>query len=781
MVFGTSMMYQTMYKYPVFQSLLYSQNNKIIFILESKLAEHMIMIRLLLLLTSLHQLRAVISTSCPNTSTTGDTKPLYLVTLVPYNRFVSIVSGALVAQDEINNRTNLLPGYHIELIIKRRESCSSDHLVVGLSNLLKYTIDPPCRPVVAVSGLGCSSHTIVMSPIASNLDLIQLAAVNSPILQTQNYRFPHLWTFIGSATVYADIVIALLDEFNWKRVGLVYDSGSAFTRETAVDFEKKIKSSRSKNVVFSKEIRGTTKIYFDSVISGIKSQGVTILVVMLRKEQDSILVTRAVEEGLLYPQYTWIHVEIKPELLANKELHDPATIFTGIQGHIFLVPLTAAHNPSARLVSGEPYSAFEQKFENKRPQLKNLYNGSDIISGVAFGSYYYDQVWALALALNKSLPVLRNKNLSIDHYTIGQPEITNVIEEQMANLSFKGAGGLVEFNQYRSVSTPVQIIWFIGETEHNVGIYNPLNVTNFHTSMNASDLPKDRLDDVYVLIPLPVAIVLYVAAAAVVIFTTIQLVLFMYLHYNNSKVVRATSPYLSLVMFVGCYLFCLAAIFSITEGSFFLSPSMFSATTCLTLLSTMNAFSLTLTTLFLKRLRVYHIFKSSNHLKSNLSKKYKNYSLFFFILLLALTPNIIFLLSLIFEIPARSITRDPNFINVVHIHLTGTGPYVAVACMFAYHALFLLLILFLAIRTRKIEYHNFKDTKKINLFIAFVFIIATLGSASVTVLILREKDSDGYVVLTVCLLILPTACQLVLFLPKILPTILSGIRNIKKT
>ena len=740
------------------------------------------MIRLLLLLMLLHQVRAVISTSCPNTSTTGDTKPLYLVTLAPFNRFVSVVSGALVAQDEINNRTNLLPGYHIELIIKRREFCSTSQLVVGLSNLLKYTIDPPCRPVVAVSGLGCSSHAIVMSPIAGNLDLIQLAGVNSPIFQTQNHQFPHLWTFIGSATVYPDIVLALMDDFNWKRVGLVYNSDSAFTSETAVDFEQKIKSSKSKKLVFSKEIRGTAKIYFERVISHIKSQGVTILVVMLDRQQDSILVTRAVEEGLLYPQYTWIHVEIKPDWLVNKELHDPATIFTGIQGHIFLVPLTAAHNSSAHLVSGEPYSAFEQKFENKLPQLKNLYNESDIISNVVFGSYYYDQVWALALALNKSLPVLRNKNLSIDNYTIGQPEITNVIEEQMANLSFKGAGGLVEFNQYRSVSTPVQIIWFIGETERNVGIYDPLNVTNFNTSINTSDLPKERLDNVYVLIPLPVAIVLYVAAAAVVIFTTIQLVLFMYLHYKNSKVVKATSPYLSLVMFVGCYLFCLAAIFSITQGSFLLPSSMYSATICILLLSAMNAFSLTLTTLFIKLLRVYHIFKSSNHLKSNLGKKFKNYSLFFFILLLALTPNIVFLFSLMFEIPKMSTIRDTKFMNVVHIRLTGTGPYVAVACMFAYLAMFLLLILFLAIRTRKIEYDNFKDTKKINIFIAIVFFITTMGSTSVSVLFLVEKEPEGYVVLTVCLLILPTACQLVLFLPKILPTILSGIlNNIKKT
>ena len=57
-----------------------------------------------------------------------------------------------------------------------------------------------------------------MSPaIAGNLDLIQLAGVNSPIFQTQNHQFhTHLWTFIGSATVYSDTVLALMEKFNWK-------------------------------------------------------------------------------------------------------------------------------------------------------------------------------------------------------------------------------------------------------------------------------------------------------------------------------------------------------------------------------------------------------------------------------------------------------------------------------------------------------------------------------------------------------------------------------------
>ena len=750
----------------------------------SKRISMMLKLYLLLLLLSLLRVSAIAASRCPNSSLTVDTKPLYLVTLVSFTRVVSIVAGALVAQEEINNRANLLPGYHIELIVKRQEPCSSSDIATGLSNILKYTIDPPCRPVVAVGGLGCSSHAAVMSPILGHdgFDLIHLSSANSPIFQTHIHRFPHFWTFIGSATVYSDMVLALMDQFNWGRVGLVYNSGNVFTHELARNFEQKLKLSKRKSLVFSEEISGTSKICFDRVISNIKSQGVTILVAILREEQDSILVTRAVEEGLLYPQYTWIHVEISPEWLLNDKHYDGEAILSGIEGHIFLFPSTD-HNRSVNLVSDESYSVFEHKFENKLPQLEAYYNESDKISVIEFGSYYYDQVWALALALNNSLPVLRDKNLSIDDYTIGQPEITDVIEKQMARLSFQGAGGLVEFNQYRSASTLVQIIWFVDKTERNVGIYNPLNVTNFHAKINTSDLPKDRLDDEYALISLPVAMVLYIATSAVIIFTTVQLYLYMYLHYKKCKVIRATSPYLRLVMFAGCYLYCVAAIFTITQGSFVLSPAMFSATICLLLLSVVNAFSLTLTTLFIIQLRVYHIFRSSKNLKSGLGKKFKNYSLFFFIFLLSFTPNIIFLLTLIFEVPAMStyrtqVTRESHLMNVVHIRLTGTAPYIAVACLLVYLALFLLLILFLAIRTRKITYKNFKDTKKINIFIAIVFFVTTLGSSVVTILFLRQYEPEGYAVLTVCLLILPTTCQLLLFLPKILPTVLSSIRNI---
>ena len=75
-----------------------------------------------------------------------------------------------------------------------------------------------------------------------------------------------------------------------------------------------------------------------------------------------------------------------------------------------------------------------------------------------FESYLYVQVWALSLALSKSLPLLANRNLSIDNYTIGQHEITDVIEQQLAKLSYQGASGWIEFNEHRTISTPQHVV-----------------------------------------------------------------------------------------------------------------------------------------------------------------------------------------------------------------------------------------------------------------------------------------------------------------------------------
>ena len=217
------------------------------------------------------------------------------------------------------------------------------------------------------------------------------------------------------------------------------------------------------------ELEKTKDFYLDAAISNIKSQQTTILVLLLNLEQEAALLYRAIDENLVYPDYTWIHVERLPQHL------------NVTRGHIYLHTQTHL-KPDTVLVSGETFAGLGLKHSEDIKLIEQHYKHYNLTPSV-FASYWYDQVWAIALAVNNSLPVLENRNLSIDNYTIGQHEITDVIEEQMANLSFQGAGGWVEFNQYHSVSTPaVEIYWVTGNgMNKKVGLFDPHNRSLFIT------------------------------------------------------------------------------------------------------------------------------------------------------------------------------------------------------------------------------------------------------------------------------------------------------------
>ena len=737
-----------------------------------------------LVLLLLLQIRLGQSTSCPSTTTTTEeTKPLYLLTLIPFpnqedgshlDNGIDALSGARIAQGEINGRTDLLPGYHIELIVENIESCSYIEANIGLSNLVKYTVSQPCRPVVAVAGLLCSSHTSVLSPVAGHVgyDLIQLAVANSPIFQTQHHHFPHLWRLLGSATAYIDTIIAIMDQFNWNRIGIAYDSGSVFYTESANYLNQQLRV-RSKSVVFFSEIRGTNILYFESVISGIKINGTTVLVVMLNIAQTSKLLEMALVEDLVYPRYIWIHVEKILSYFLDVS-HIP--LFNATRGHILLHTLTELHNGSSTLVSGETYKNFQKMFLAELKVVKEMFNISEFQFSFTFGSHVYDEVWALALALDKSLSVLENRNLSIDGFTIGQRAITNVIEESLANLSFQGAGGRVKFNSYRSVSTPVEVYWVLENgTNKFIGEFNPEDSKSFYVNIQSSDLPNDTPPEMFISIPLYVAILLYIITIAVTVFTSLQLIL--YLCYRHKKIIKASSPYISLLMFAGCYLLCVAAAIKVTYGTFKLHEESFRKLVLTNIIAVLNGFSLILVTLFIKLLRVYRIFFS--RLEKDLGRYWHNCPLLITVLCLTVLPNVLVLPLIAVDSPSYSkkllFNREHGITEMhVHIELKTLSYFVSGGLIACYVTIFSFITVYLSIRTRKIKIRSFKDTKKLNLFI-YVFTFTVTFTVPLYILfLLKEDEPAANIVFVVGLLVVSTAGQVILFLPKVLLAVLSS-------
>ena len=379
----------------------------------------------------------------------------------------------------------------------------------------------------------------------------------------------------------------------------------------------------------------------------------------------------------------------------------------------------------------------------------------------------------ISLALNKSLPLLANRNLSIDNYTIGQHEITDVIEQQLANLSYQGASGWVEFNEHRTISTPIEIFWILENgVEQHVGLYNPLIPSGFLVNISTSQLPKDTLPRVYHLIYQPVAILLYMLIAALIIFTTVQLIL--YLLYRDHKVIKATSPYLSLLMFAGCYLLCVAGTLTTTLSTFLIPKKDF-----LTLLTTdfiiiLNGFSLILITLFIKLLRIYRIFSSK--LSKDLGKYWSNFPLLLTIIFLTALPNTIVLPIILlhpFQYKTNKVYKD--IFTEVHIDIKSPNFFLAVGLIAGYIALFSCVILYLVIRTCNIRHKNFNDTKKLNFFNFILFFTTALFVPLYIILLLRDDEATANIVLVVGFIIISGASQFILFLPKVLPTVLSSV------
>ena len=186
-------------------------------------------------------------------------------------------------------------------------------------------------------------------------------------------------------------------------------------------------------------------------------------------------------------------------------------------GHIHLHTLTELHNKSTILVSGETYETFNKTFVREFEMVRTEYNLTDGPI-VTYASYLYDQLWAFALAVNNSLPVLKSRNLSISNYTIGQKTITTIIENELANMSFQGAGGLVQI-QYGivGVNTPVEVNWIMNGTERFCWSIQSFK-SNQLSSENSSKLtfPRCTLGIEIFVIPLPGSVILCILATAVI-------------------------------------------------------------------------------------------------------------------------------------------------------------------------------------------------------------------------------------------------------------------------
>ena len=139
------------------------------------------------------------------------------------------------------------------------------------------------------------------------------------------------------------------------------------------------------------------------MIENIKELGVTIIVVLLTASQDVKLLQQAKMDGVVYPQFAWIYLETLPQdLLFAESTYDRTEFYADTRGRIFLHTQVKLSNDS-RLISNKSYKSYLDRYVVEFETVKALYSEYKFPSGLSWAGFLYDQVWALALAVNNSL------------------------------------------------------------------------------------------------------------------------------------------------------------------------------------------------------------------------------------------------------------------------------------------------------------------------------------------------------------------------------------------
>ena len=729
----------------------------------------------------------VLAKDCPMTATNGSLQPLYVLVLVPFpdsrpgsgfDGGLSSLPGARIARDEINNHSDILEGYHIELIEGNAEACSRLTAPDGLVNLVEYGIEAKCSPVVAVAGLLCSSHTLELTRVISRgqVSLIALAVANSPIFELESDRYPHLWRFVESASVYGEAALALMAKYDWRRIGIIHSDEDIFHYHMARYFKMKVDNQSYQFLVYSIAVYRNQRRDSLEVVNQIRKNESTIIALSVSPELAALILCTAYDEGLVYPHYIFLIFSQTHEIILSEAYGPNCTrekITAALRGHILMYTQQVPDDTSIILdTTGEEYSHFEAKYSQEADRVKRNYIEShgvqpQLLDRPDEATVLYDQLWSLALAINRSLPELERINMSLTHYTTHQQQVTHIIENHLSNLSFQGASGHVQFDSKRGVSTPVEL--FVSSESgqvRRVGVYDSQNTADFHIDINSSDLPRDRLPIQYIVLPLLWTVVAYVLSCAVALFTTVVLVL--YLYYRDHKEVKATSPYLSILVFIGCYLLCMAAAVEATKVAFVFSSQSFSIIVSIRILLLVNGIGLILLTIFINMLRIYQIFFSW---MKELGAVWKSCSMIPIVLLLSVLPNLLLIILIVIKPPQlKTVVTRQTLTTVYKLQTTVALPRFA-ALLTVYFGLFASLILFFAFRTRKLKYTNFKDTKKVILFIVLLVICVGLSSYLYNTLHQSGNEHIASLVYAAGILFIPTTCLLLLYVPKLPPAI----------
>uniref|UniRef100_A0A8K9WT68 Gamma-aminobutyric acid (GABA) B receptor, 1b n=1 Tax=Oncorhynchus mykiss TaxID=8022 RepID=A0A8K9WT68_ONCMY len=698
-------------------------------------------------------------------------KKLYIGALFPMSGGwpggQACLPSAQMALDLVNKRTDILPEYELELI-HYDSMCDPGEATKLLYDLL-YT-----EPIKMVLMPGCSSVSTLVAEAARMWNLIVLSYGSSSPALSNRQRFPTFFRTHPSATLHNPTRVQLFQKWKWTKIATIQQTTEVFT-STLDDLE-----ARTKEAGIEISVRQSFLTDPAPAVKNLKRQDARIIVGLFYETEARKVFCEVYKEKLYGKKYVWFLIGWYADNWFK--IKDPSINCTveqmteAVEGHVtteivMLNPETV--RGASNLTSQEFLNQLMSKLGGKNPEETGGFQEAPLA---------YDAVWALALALNKTVGPLKAKGRRLEDFNYNNRDITAEIYRALNTSSFEGVSGHVVFDAQGSRMAWTLIEQLQGGSYKKIGYFDS---TKGNLSWYGNDKwigpgpPADQtvVIEVFRFLSQKLFVSVSVFAGLGILLGIVCLTFNIY--NSNVRYIQNSQPYLNNMTAVGCMM-ALAAVFPLGLDGHHIHRKQFPVVCQFRLWLLGLGFSLAYGSMFTKIWWVHTVFTKKDDKKEKRKhlEPWKLYATVGVLLVIDVLSLMIWQIVDPLHITVEKFVREAPkgdldvLIQPLLEHCSSDKMNTWLGVVYGYKGLLLLLGIFLAYETKSISTEKINDHRAVGMAIYNVSVLCMI-TAPVTMILSSQQDAS-FAFASLAIVFSVYITLVVLFVPKMRRLITRG-------
>ncbi|XP_038071683.1 uncharacterized protein LOC119740441 [Patiria miniata] len=346
-----------------------------------------------------------------------------------------ILPACQMALEHINQRPDILAGYDLRMIWNDTQ-CEAG---LGTRVFFDQLYREPQK--IMILGPACSTATQAVAETAYYWNLVTMSYGAASSALSNRKKFPFFYRTYMPDAMYNPARIRLMREYGWRRVATIHENHELFS--LAIDDLVTLLKEANITIISSESFSEDPK----NQIENLKSQDAKIIVGNMYEDKARRVFCEAYKLGMTGPDYVWMIIGWYRENWWMDE--DPNIRCTvqemnlAVEGAQYLstesLQLSTSTEPT---IAGITPTEYERLLRDRMTWPENVrYTWNSL------APYGYDAAWAIALALNKSVEVLKSERYGrrLEDFTYDDREMAELFFTLLNETEFDGVSGPVGF------------------------------------------------------------------------------------------------------------------------------------------------------------------------------------------------------------------------------------------------------------------------------------------------------------------------------------------------